>query len=100
LPENAEATILKKLKPPKPGEETPEGTPEQHGGLDNPADRDADARYDRATRLGMQRLLEATAAAGAKGVKAKTAEAGTFDARSGQAAALAVPAFDDKSQAQ
>jgi membrane protein required for colicin V production len=58
LPENAESTILKKLKPPKPGEDNPEGTPEQRGALDNPADRRAEAGYDPTGRIGMRQPVE------------------------------------------
>lgn len=64
LPENAEATILKKLKRQKPEDtETPEAAPDQHGELDNPAAGRADAGYDRSSRAGMQHLLEARGAA-------------------------------------
>jgi len=39
LPEDPEATILKKLKRPRPGEtDTPDSAPDQHGALDKPAD--------------------------------------------------------------
>jgi membrane protein required for colicin V production len=58
LPENAEATILKKLKRPRPEEtDTPDSPPDQHGELDKPAD--GRAGYDRSSRAGMQQLLEA-----------------------------------------
>jgi membrane protein required for colicin V production len=60
LPENAEATILKKLKRPKPEDtETPEAAPDQRGELDKPAVGNADTGYDRSSRSGMQHLLEA-----------------------------------------
>jgi membrane protein required for colicin V production len=63
LPENAEATILKKLKRQKPEDtETPEAAPDQHGELDSPAAGRADAGYDRSSRAGMQHLLEARGA--------------------------------------
>jgi membrane protein required for colicin V production len=63
LPENAEATILKKLKPPRPGDsDTPDTPPDQHGALANPPDNRADAGYDRGSRVGMQALLEARGA--------------------------------------
>jgi membrane protein required for colicin V production len=90
LPENAESTILKKLRPPKPGEEGPEGAPEQHGSLDDPADKPADTGYDRASRLGMQHLLEATV------LGAKPPKAAAVEARPGQTAAFAAPVSDDK----
>ena len=39
LPEDPEATILKKLKRPRPGEtDTPDSAPDQHGALDKPPD--------------------------------------------------------------
>jgi membrane protein required for colicin V production len=58
LPENAEATILKKLKRPRPEEtDTPDSTPDQHSELDRPAG--GGAAYDRSSRAEMQQLLEA-----------------------------------------
>ena len=73
LPENAESTILKKLKPPRPGEgDTPDAPADQHGSLDNPPDRRADGEYDRGSRVGMQQLVEA------KGLS-KASEAKTID---------------------
>jgi membrane protein required for colicin V production len=61
LPENAESTILNKLKQRHPGDtDTPETPPpEQHGELTNPADGHANAGYDRASRVGMQQLIDA-----------------------------------------
>jgi membrane protein required for colicin V production len=60
LPENAEATILKKLKRQRPEDtETPEPAPDQHGEIDTPAAGRADVGYDRSSRSGMQHLLEA-----------------------------------------
>jgi hypothetical protein len=60
LPENAESTILNKLKQRHPGDsDTPEPPSEQHGGLANPADNRADAGYDHESRVGMQHLLQA-----------------------------------------
>jgi membrane protein required for colicin V production len=64
LPENAESTILNKLKPHRPGDtDSPDATPEQHGAIDKPADSRTDDRaelgYDRASRAGMQQLLQA-----------------------------------------
>ena len=64
LPENAEATILKRLKPQRPGDtDTPEAPPDQHSELGNPADNRADAGYDRSSQLGMQQLIETKAIA-------------------------------------
>ena len=60
LPENAEATILKKLKRQRPEDtEPPEAAPDQHGEIDTPAAGRADVGYDRSSRSGMQHLLEA-----------------------------------------
>jgi membrane protein required for colicin V production len=60
LPENAESTILNKLKQRRPGDsDTPEPPPDQHGGLANPPDNRAEAGYDRESRVGMQHLLQA-----------------------------------------
>ncbi len=61
LPDNAESTILNKLKRPKPEDtDTPD---QQHSERDKPANAPADSRadlgYDRASRTGMQQLLEA-----------------------------------------
>ena len=65
LPENAEATILKRLKPRQPGDtDTPENPPDQHSELLNPAghaDLGAEMGYDHASRAGMQQLSTATA---------------------------------------
>ena len=62
LPENAEATILKKFKRPHPGDtEQPEGAPDQHSEMDHPgANRTdtAEAGYDRRSRERMQHLIE------------------------------------------
>lgn len=57
LPENAEATILKRLKKPRPGDtDTPDNPPDQHSDLGSPgAGRGG---YDRFSRVGMQQLLE------------------------------------------
>jgi membrane protein required for colicin V production len=58
LPENAEATILKKLKRQRPEEtDTPESTPDQHSELDRRGD--GRAGYDRSSRAEIQQLLEA-----------------------------------------
>ncbi len=61
LPENAESTILNKLKPHRPGDtESPDTAPaDQHGEIDPSADSRADAGYDRKSRVGMQQLIEA-----------------------------------------
>jgi membrane protein required for colicin V production len=61
LPENAESTILKKLKKPRPEDtETPDtAAPDQRGEADRPAAASAGAGYDRSSRTGMQQLLEA-----------------------------------------
>ncbi len=56
LPENAESTILNKLKSKKPGDpDSPDSAPpsDQHGENGNPADSRADAGYDRTIRIGM-----------------------------------------------
>ena len=57
LPENAESTILNKLKSKKPGDtDTPDSAPpDQHGENGNPADSRAYASYDRVIRIGMAR---------------------------------------------
>jgi membrane protein required for colicin V production len=58
LPENAETTILNKLKRQPSDADKPDSTPDQHGELANPGGGSrADAGYDRASRAGMQRLL-------------------------------------------
>ncbi len=45
LPEDPEATILKKLKRPRPEEtDTPDSAPDQHGGLDKPSEARAGTR--------------------------------------------------------
>jgi membrane protein required for colicin V production len=63
LPENAENTILNKLKQRRPGDtDTPDAPPEQHGGLADPADSLADAGYRRSGRVGMQEWVVATGA--------------------------------------
>jgi membrane protein required for colicin V production len=60
LPENAESTILNKLKTRRPGDtDTPDSPPDQHGELANPADSRADAGYDRASRVAMRQFFEA-----------------------------------------
>jgi membrane protein required for colicin V production len=60
LPEDPESTILKKLKRPRPEDtDTSDSPPDQHSGLDRPADSRADAGYDRSSRADMQQLLEA-----------------------------------------
>jgi len=63
LPENAEATILNKLKPHRPGDtETPEAQPDQHGAADQPggrADSASGEGYNRLSRSGLQQLIEA-----------------------------------------
>jgi membrane protein required for colicin V production len=57
LPENAEATILKKLKRPRPEEtDTPDTPPDQHSERDKPTD--GRGGYDRSSRAGIQQLLE------------------------------------------
>jgi membrane protein required for colicin V production len=57
LPENAEATILKRLKRPRPEEtDTPDTPPGQRSELDKPGD--SRAGYDRVSRGGMQQLLD------------------------------------------
>jgi len=63
LPDDPESTILKKLKRQKPEDsDTPDAAPDQHGELANPADSRVDAGYDRASRVGMQQLLESKGA--------------------------------------
>jgi membrane protein required for colicin V production len=58
LPENAEATILKRLKKPRPEEtDTPENAPDQRSDLDAPGN--GGAGYDHSSRVGMQQLLGA-----------------------------------------
>ena len=58
LPENAEATILKRLKKPRPEEtDTPENPPDQRSDLDAPGN--GSAGYDHSSRVGMQQLLGA-----------------------------------------
>jgi membrane protein required for colicin V production len=64
LPENAESTILNKLKPRRPGDsDTPDAPPDQHSDIGQPADGSKGSRaelgYDYASRTGMQQLLEA-----------------------------------------
>jgi membrane protein required for colicin V production len=60
LPENAESTILNKLKQRRPGDtDSPDTPPDQHGELANPADNRADAGYDRGDRIGMHQPFEA-----------------------------------------
>ncbi len=60
LPENAETTILNKLKPQKPGEGgTTEAPPaDQRGDIGSPADTRTGAGYDRDNRVAMHRLIE------------------------------------------
>jgi membrane protein required for colicin V production len=62
LPEDPEATILKKLKRPKPEDtETPDSAPDQHSEADRPAVERAvagDSGYDRLSRAGMRQLIE------------------------------------------
>src|SRR5271168_2566495 len=55
LPENAESTILNKLKPKKPGDtDTPDSAPPgQRGDNGNPADSRAAAGYDRSLRIAL-----------------------------------------------
>ena len=62
LPDDPESTILKKLKPPRPGDsDTPDAPPtDQHSENGNPADNRADTGYDRAGRVAMQPMFEAT----------------------------------------
>jgi membrane protein required for colicin V production len=63
LPDDPESTILKKLKPPRPGDsDTPDAPPtDQHSENGNPADNRADTGYDRAAgRVAMQPMFEAT----------------------------------------
>jgi membrane protein required for colicin V production len=57
LPENAESTILNKLKSKKPGDtDNPDSAPpDQHGENGSPADSRAAASYDRVVRVGMAR---------------------------------------------
>jgi membrane protein required for colicin V production len=54
LPEDAENTILKKLKKPRP--EDTDNPDQQHGELANPADKLADAGYDRDGRIGIRQV--------------------------------------------
>ncbi|HEY2533094.1 MAG TPA: CvpA family protein [Xanthobacteraceae bacterium] len=64
LPENAETTILNKLKPSRPGDtDSPEtGPDQQHGAIDEPVGRRpqdySDSGYDRANRSAMQDLFK------------------------------------------
>jgi membrane protein required for colicin V production len=56
LPENAEATILKRLKRPRPGDtDTPDNPPDQRSEVDRPASL---VSYDRSDRTGMRQLLD------------------------------------------
>ncbi len=58
LPENAEATILKRLKKPRPEDtDNPDNAPDQRSDVENPAG--GQAGYDRSSRVGMRQLLEA-----------------------------------------
>jgi membrane protein required for colicin V production len=63
LPENAEATILNKLKLRRPAENgTPKAPSDQHSQIEQPASHaanGADSGYDRTDRTAMQRLIEA-----------------------------------------
>jgi membrane protein required for colicin V production len=63
LPENAETTILNRLKPRKPGDsDTPDARPDQRSQFDRPSDGQsnviADLGYDQPSRDAMQRLFE------------------------------------------
>jgi membrane protein required for colicin V production len=59
LPDDPESTILKRLKRPRPDEGEPaDSPPGQRGELGKPADRDADAGYDRTNRAELQNLIE------------------------------------------
>ena len=49
------STILKKLKQPRPEDETPDSAPDQHGELTR---RRISVGYDRVSRAGMQQLLD------------------------------------------
>jgi membrane protein required for colicin V production len=63
LPDDPESTILKKLKPPRPGDsDTPDAPPtDRHSENGNPADNRAATGYDRAAgRVAMQPMFEAT----------------------------------------
>jgi membrane protein required for colicin V production len=60
LPENAESTILNKLKQRRPGDtDTPDTPPDQHGELAIPPDNRAEAGYDHGSRVAIQQLFEA-----------------------------------------
>jgi len=61
LPDDPESTILKKLKKPRPEDtDNPDALPgQQHGELANPADKLANAGYDRGGRIGMPGVIEA-----------------------------------------
>jgi membrane protein required for colicin V production len=60
LPDNFESIILK-LMPRRPADtETPKEPSDQHGQLGNPADKLADAGYDRGGRIGMPQSVGAT----------------------------------------
>jgi membrane protein required for colicin V production len=61
LPDDPESTILKKLKRPRPEDtDNPDAPPgQQHGELANPADKLANAGYDRGGRIGMPGVIEA-----------------------------------------
>jgi membrane protein required for colicin V production len=62
LPDDPESTILKKLKPPRPGDSDTPDAPQtdQHSENGNPADNRADTGYDRAAgRVAMQPMFEA-----------------------------------------
>jgi membrane protein required for colicin V production len=58
LPENLEA-LYEKHKPRREQQEPQDSGPGQRGELANPADKLADAGYDRGGRIGMPRLVEA-----------------------------------------
>ena len=63
LPDDPEA-LYQRYKKRRDDQQDPQDTPPgQHGDLANPADKFADAGYDRGGRIGMPRLVEATAMA-------------------------------------
>ena len=59
LPDDPENTILKRLKKPRPDDPDAPPADQQHGELGNPADKLADAGYDRGGRIGMRQVVEA-----------------------------------------
>ena len=63
LPDDPEALYQRYKKRRDDQQDPQDAPPGQHGDLANPADKFADAGYDRGGRIGMPRLVEATAMA-------------------------------------